>query len=299
VSDAIKAVTRRPVVGRIVFYTVVVFVLFPMAFCYILTKPPGGAAGVAPSDYLQVHLVADGLEHRAWLRPGCPERVAFVVVHGMGDSLESFTLVANPLAERGHTVILPEVRGHGASRAPSTLGGREREEVRAALDYLRSNGHASPGIALMGFSMGAVATLRAAAGQDDIAAVIVEAPYDTYRNTIARHAKLYYHLPEWFPLIPISVAFAEFYAGFDADEVDAVAAARRITAPLLAIADGSDQRMPPEVVRRILDAHPGPKEFWIAPGVDHVGAMWHPEYWPRVIAFLESHAVSPPPVVDE
>jgi hypothetical protein len=33
--------------------------------------------------------------------------------------------------------------------------------------------------------MGAVAVLRAAVDQPDVKAVIVEAPYDTYRNNIA------------------------------------------------------------------------------------------------------------------
>ena len=73
---------------------------------------------------------------------------------------------------------------------------------------------------------------------------------------------------------------AEWRAGFDADDVDAVKAARRIKAPLLAIVDGEDRRMPERVVRRVWGAHPGPKDIWIAPGVDHVGAVQlreHPE----------------------
>jgi pimeloyl-ACP methyl ester carboxylesterase len=72
-----------------------------------------------------------------------------------------------------------------------------------------------------------------------------------------------------------------------ADEIDALAAARHIQAPLFALADGADPRMPEAVVRRVFDAHPGPKRMWVTPGVDHVGAQYHPEYWPRVLSFLE------------
>ena len=45
--------------------------------------------------------------------------------------------------------------------------------------------------------------------------------------------------------------------------------------------------MPEAVVRRIYDAHPGPKRLWVAPGVDHVGAIMLRDHWPRVRAFLE------------
>jgi pimeloyl-ACP methyl ester carboxylesterase len=80
--------------------------------------------------------------------------------------------------------------------------------------------------------------------------------------------------------------------GFDADEVDAVAAARDVHAPALFIADGADRRMPEAVVRRVFDAHPGPKRLWVAPGADHVGASLHPDYWPTVLGFLEDAGVS-------
>jgi hypothetical protein len=93
------------------------------------------------------------------------------------------------------------------------------------------------------------------------------------------------------PIIPIAIAFAGWRAGFDPDEVDAVAAARCLRAPLLAIVDGADDRMPETVVRRVLDAHPGPKRLWVAPGAEHVGASLSPGYWPVVLGFLGENGV--------
>ena len=97
------------------------------------------------------------------------------------------------------------------------------------------------------------------------------------------------------PLIPMSIALAEWRAGFDADEVDAVAAAAQARGALLAIADGADDRMPEVVVRRVYDAHPGPKRMWVAPHAGHVGASLHPDYWPTVTAFLVENAIWPAP----
>jgi len=67
-----------------------------------------------------------------------------------------------------------------------------------------------------------------------------------------------------------------------------VAASAAFQAPLLGIADGADVRMPEAVVRRVVDAHPGPHRLWVAPGAGHVGAVLDPDYWRVVISFLES-----------
>jgi pimeloyl-ACP methyl ester carboxylesterase len=278
---------------RIVFYGLAIFGGLPLALSQSLVKPSRvSAPQPPPPGWREDRIVCEGLRLRAWTLPGRSERPAAVVVHGVGDSLESFTGVAHRLNGRGHTVLLLDTRGHGGSEGRHvTLGGREREDVRTAMRRLRDGGLAAKGFLLMGVSMGAVAVLRAAAAEDDVRAVIVEAPFDTYRETVAHHARLFFHLPRGFPLIPLTIAVAEWRAGFDADDVDAVSAARRSRGALLAIVDGADPRMPPEVVRRVFDAHPGPKSFWIAPGAPHAGASAEPDYWPRVEAFLSEQGI--------
>ena len=200
--------------------------------------------------------------------------------------------MAETLGRRGHTVLLLDLRAHGGSEGKyTTLGGREREDVRAAMAHLVAAGLAPNGHLLMGTSMGSVAVLRAAADRTEVRGVVAEAPYDTYRESMTHHAWLYYRIPRWVPLIALSIAMAEWRAGFDADEIDAVAAARRIKAPLLAIVDGADERMPEPVVRRVFDAHPGPKAFWVAPGADHAGAILSPGYWKTVVGFLDQNGL--------
>ena len=289
-----RAFTTRPgrVLARIVFYSAVVLIAIPLAFSQVMIGAVRQPAHPPPPGYEEVRVVSDGLRIRTWTLRGREDKAAVVVGHGVGDSLESFTDFASRLNARGHTVLLLDFRGHGGSDdAYTTLGGREREDVRAAAQSLRDRGLARGGLGFRGFSMGAVAVLRAAVDQPDVKAVIVEAPFDTYRNNIAHHAWLFYKLPRWVPVIPIAIALAGWRAGFDPDEVDAVAAARRLRAPLLAIVDGADPRMPEAVVRRILDAHPGPKRFWVAPGAGHVGASLNPDYWPVVLGFLEENGV--------
>lgn len=289
----VKSIARRhPILGRVIFYSLAVFVLVPIVFAHVMTRPFHTPTRPPRAGFLETYVVADGLRLRTWTRRGSPARPAVVIVHGVGDSLESFADMGLAYAARGHTVLLLDTRGHGGSEGDRiTLGAREREDVRAAMDRLRGEGAAGAGLILVGHSMGAVAVLRAAADQPDVRAVIAEAPYDTFRETIARHAFLLYRLPRWAPVIPLSIALAEWRGGFDADEVDAVAAAARVRGALLAIADGADDRMPEAVVRRVYDAHHGPKRLWVAPGAGHVGASLDPGYWPTVWGFLKENGL--------
>jgi len=281
-------VLRRPWLTRLVFYTFAVLVGVPLAFSQVLLRGAPEAPSPPPPGYTAGSVVSEGLRLRTWTRRGSDARPAVVIVHGLGDSLESYVDRADVLARRGHTVLLVDLRAHGASEGRyTTLGGHEREDVRAAMDALRKEGRAREGLVLMGHSMGSVAVLRAAAGQPDVRAVIAEAPYDSYRENVFHHAWLLYRLPRWVPIIPITIAIAEWRAGFRADDVDAVKASASFTAPLLAIADGADARMPEEVVRRVSDAHAGPHQLWVAPGADHVGAILHPDYWRVVLSFLD------------
>lgn len=286
------ATRRGRILLRIAFYAGVLVLALPLAFSQVMvgavrlpTRPP-------PPGFEELWLASEGLRLRAWLVRGDAARPAAVVVHGVGDSLESYIEHASTLHRRGHTVLLLDLRGHGGSEGRHmTLGGREREDVRAAMTRLEDTGLAHAGFVLMGVSMGAVSVLRAAADRDDVRAVVAEAPFDSYRDTVAHHARLYYGVPRWLPLIPLAIAAAEWRAGFDADEVDAVAAARRTRAPLLAIVDGADPRMPESVVRRVYDAHPGPKRFWTAPGAPHAGANLHADYWKQVLGFLDENGI--------
>lgn len=286
------ATRRARLAARTLLYAGAVGVGLPLATSQMLVGTIRATTLDPWPPWEETEVAADGLRLRAWLARGEPDRAAAVVVHGLGDSLESYVEVGAVLHARGHTVLLLDLRGHGGSDGRlTTLGALERDDVRAALRALRERGSGERGFVLLGVSMGAVAVLRAAAVEPDVRAVLAEAPYDSYRGTVSHHARLFYGLPEWFPLMPAAIAVAEWRAGFDADDVDAVEAARRTKAPLLLIVDGEDSRMPEGVVRRVYDAHPGPKRLWVAPGAPHSGASVASGYWDTVLAFLEGAGV--------
>lgn len=285
------ATRRGRRLARVLLYGAAIVVGLPLATSQMLVGTIRSPTLEPWAPWEEIAVPSGDLQLRAWLVVGEKGRATAVVVHGLGDSLDSYVEVGHVLNRRGHTVLLLDLRAHGGSDGRlTTLGGHERQDVVSALSVLRARGLGAEGFLLFGVSMGGVTVIRAATA-DDVRAVVAEAPFDSYRNSVVHHARLFYGLPEWFPLIPAAIRVAEWRADFDADEVDTVAAAAQMRAPLLLILDGEDPRMPEPVVRRVLDAHPGPKRLWVAEGAPHSEARGAPGYWETILAFLEEAGV--------
>lgn len=228
----------------------------------------------------------DGFRLTAWWMPnGKPERAPVVILHGLGASkahMIDYILLAQ---EQGNPTLAIDFRGHGGSDPSLTsIGFHESRDALAAMQFVRTRGAGDP--VLWGTSMGAVTALLVAARDGEAAGVIADAPFDTYRNTVLHHAKLFYGLSE-FPLITLAMPMIESRARFRVDEVDCLRAAEQIRAPMLVLAGEEDVRMPPEMVKTIYDRAVGPKEFWVIPGEGHENRGFGKEFREKIAGFLE------------
>ena len=111
----------------------------------------------------QTYTARDGeaLAYRAY--PGDPARVV-LALHGSGGSGTALHPLAAALSEAGPTVIVPDIRGHGASgrRGDVDYAGQVSDDIddlRAVLAAERPGAH----LTLLGFSMGGGLALREAA----------------------------------------------------------------------------------------------------------------------------------------
>jgi len=227
----------------------------------------------------------DGFRLTAWWMPsGKAGRAPVVILHGLGASKAHMIDYILFTQEQGNPTLAIDFRGHGGSDPSLTsIGFYESRDATAAMQFVREKGAGDP--VLWGTSMGAVSALLAAARDGSAAGVIADAPFDTYRNTVLHHAKLFYGLSE-FPLITLAMPMIESRVRFRVDDVDCLRAAEQIQAPMLLLAGEEDVRMPPAMVRSIYERAAGPKEYWVIPGEGHENRNFGQEFRDKVAGFL-------------
>jgi alpha-beta hydrolase superfamily lysophospholipase len=117
-------------------------------------------------------LTIDGvrLTGRRWQSPEQPQ-VTIVVVHGFSASSQcpNVASLAEALYDDGFDVVTYDARGHGTSEGESTLGDDEQHDVAAAVMLARER---TSEVVLVGASMGAIAALRYAATDNNLAGVV-------------------------------------------------------------------------------------------------------------------------------
>jgi fermentation-respiration switch protein FrsA (DUF1100 family) len=107
--------------------------------------------------------------------------------------------------------------------------------------------------------MGAAAALLAAAETPEVAAVISDSSFLSFKDTTDHHVKILFRVSS-FPLAGELRFFIERRAGFEGEKLDALAAVKQIgDRPILFIAGAQDKRMPPEIASRLYDASSSPK----------------------------------------
>jgi len=164
------------------------------------------------------------------------------------------------------TLLAPDLRGCGRSGdAPSTSGIAEVADVEAALDFLEQRGHAPDSIAVAGFSMGAVAALRASARRR-LGGLVLFSPYRDLRDAYDARTRHFAKLPveAFYP----TLWFVRWFAGEDLFAVDLLAEARASRARhRLVLSERDDWRAPLPDARAIagaLDAR-----LAVFPGTEH------------------------------
>jgi pimeloyl-ACP methyl ester carboxylesterase len=249
----------------------------------------------------------DAIQLSGWFVPPKSKRVILIGTHGLfRNRVELLSRTMN-LARDGYGALLYDSRSHGTSgKALVSFGYYEKNDVLGALQYLRRRYQDTPEppcFVLMGVSMGAVASLEAAAETKGFGAIILDSPFLSLPETVAHHTWLYFKLPRYtFP--PIFLFWFERLAGFNPDRLDCRKALQKIEpVPILIIASEGDQRMGPGVARELygLSTSSGKKLKIFGKEVGHgAAARLHPdEYHALLKDFLEqalempAHATSP------
>ncbi|HWP43009.1 MAG TPA: alpha/beta fold hydrolase [Blastocatellia bacterium] len=297
-------ILKRMMIALGVIVIVLVFGVFPYWVAGLATgaktRPADRLLTETPAtfgaEYKDVEFqTSDGVRISGWLLASRDRRATIIYSHGLFRSRRELLPRAIDLWRLGYGALLYDSRNHGSSGpARVSLGYHERLDAAAAVRFLREEERIEDRIVLFGISMGAAAALLAAAETPEVAAVISDSSFISFKDTIDHHIRMFLRLPP-FPLANEVRFFIEQRADFDGSKLDLIDAVRRIgERPVLFINGANDRRMPPELARKLYEASASPKkDLFIVdgPGTEVHGHAYQAApaaYVEKVDSFLRS-----------
>ena len=192
-----------------------------------------------------------------------------LLIYYGGNAEEVTAYAAAALADYGYrSVLLVNYRAYGTS------GGRPSEKtmISDALElYDWAAKHPAidaKRIAVHGVSLGTGVAVQVAAARP-VRCVVLTSPYESIRE-LAR---------ERFRFLPVDLLLRHPF--------DSAARAPSIKVPLLVLAGGADELIPPKHSARLASLWGGPVERVDFPGFGHNGLALHPDYGASIRKFLE------------
>src|SRR5947209_4031846 len=201
---------------------------------YGATHPPRRAYLVTPERFVQLSdrgLKAteetwsnrDGTSARGWLVRGAEGLPAVVLLHRYGADRSWLLNLGVKLNETtNYTVLWPDLRGHGVDPpvAWTSFGGREADDVGAAIDYLHSlKAQDRPlvgnSIGIYGVEVGAYAALRAGTRDPKVRALVLDSipasPNDILNDAVKERTGTDSGLCKWLASLGIRIYFLGSY----------------------------------------------------------------------------------------
>jgi fermentation-respiration switch protein FrsA (DUF1100 family) len=174
----------------------------------------------------------------------------------------------------------------------STIGWREVGDAQGAVTYLQSRPdtrHLPLGI--FGASMGAAVAIQLAAKTPEIRCVIADSPYATLDRAVDQRFRGVF--PNGSVALSVPIQFVgERMMGCETATVSPLAQMPKFgERPIFFIHGLEDKNIRAEDSRLLFDAAKGPKELWLVPGAQHVGAYKtaRREYQKRVTRFFDTN----------
>lgn len=292
----------------LVWVLVLVVLMIPGISAYVawtLTHPNKQAVDITPKSigvaYEEVGFAsADGTQLRGWLlKSSTPDRVV-VMAHGYrGNRISDKPSLptAKALVEKGFNVLMFDFRNSGLSDGSlTTVGALEKDDLLAAIHYVKNSGFGEKGIGLLGFSMGASTSLLAAADDPEVNALIVDSPFSDLTSYLKENLTFWTHLPD-VPFTQMILWEVPMLIGHKPDEVSPLSQADKLKdRPILFIHGTGDKTINPQNSKRLMAAlDPNRVELWSVEGAHHVGTfeLDPVAYMTRVTDFFAAHLGQP------
>jgi pimeloyl-ACP methyl ester carboxylesterase len=200
----------------ILLVLVVALIISLVAIVYGIVIPPRRSYLVTPQTFAAISGTGrglkvteetwrnrDGTTARGWLLRGAEGAPAVVFLHRYGGDRSLLLNLGMKVNEAtNYTILWPDLRGHALNPKVkwTSFGGREGDDLLAALDFLRSlkgdgqNRLIGERVGVYGVELGAYAALRAAARDDSIQVLALDSvprdQNDMVDNAVRNYARV-------------------------------------------------------------------------------------------------------------
>lgn len=215
---------------------------------YISIHPPKIETPVKPADLgwkaEEVDFkTSDGLLLRGWFVPSSQKdssQKAIVVLHGYPADKANMLYFAGFLHPE-YNLLFFDFRYFGQSEGSyTTVGIKERLDLKAALDFLQKRGINKVG--LLGFSMGGAVAVMGAPQTKMVKAVAAYAPYANLRLLAQTPYRNFWILKK--PLGGLTLKWARIFLGIDVEQDSPLQAAQELKKPIFIIHSQKDKQVP-------------------------------------------------------
>ena len=238
-------------------------------------------------------------EERAWLRAADGVRLFAAVLPGPDDAPLTVVLLhgflnssrspkvhafARALATRVH-VVVPDLRGHGASAGHTTFGLREPLDVAAAVRLARARWSAP--VVTVGTSLGGFVALLHAGTHDGVDGVVAVSAPGYWLRADREGSKRLVRLIRARAGRALAAALLRTRIGIVGDEQAEIDRAVASIAPAftLLVHDRDDTYFGPEHAEHLYETASDPKEIWWVDG-GHGSDLLTPEFAERLLTHL-------------
>ena len=222
-----------------------------------------------------------GIKTEAWYLEKDSSKGCIIFVHGVTSNKAFFINETSRFLDWGYSVLTVDMRGHGnAEGNNSTFGVNETEEVKAAFDFVRSEGHNK--IILYGASMGAAVVIKTVS--DEVVkptGIIADMPFASLHSHFkSRVRTLGFPSEPFASLVTFWVGIERGYNGFGHDITEY---AEKINCPVLVEWGDRDHLVKENEIVSIYKNIPSKKKnLLIYSGADHHSYLYtHPMQWEK------------------
>jgi fermentation-respiration switch protein FrsA (DUF1100 family) len=286
------------IVLALVVLLVVVFIGVSAYLGYSMTRVERVPVEGSPAQYgltyqdVSFPSLYKNLVLRGWFLPAEGSGRVIIMVHGNGynrnDPEIGMLDIAASLVDRDFSVLMFDLHGFGESEGNTVSGGYyEKQDLEGAVAYVKGQGFQSIGV--LGFSMGAVASLLAAAEDTEIDAVVSDSSYADLNDIMEPEFSKRTKAPRFF-LRPILFMVRVMF-GVDFTAVRPVAVVSQIAPrPVFFIHGEADDMISVDHAERLLAASQNTgDQLWIVPQTGHTQAFkeYPEEFISRVTFFFD------------